>query len=482
MKRLAFRLGAIVIGLLAFIWILQCAVNPVTGKREFMLLSEADEIALGQQTDQQIIQQYGLYDNAELTNYIDQMGQKMGKITHRPNLKYSFKVLDTPVINAFAVPGGYVYFTRGILAYLNNEAELAGVMGHELGHVTARHTAVQYSRAQLAQVGLGVGMVLSEKFRNYAGLANLGVQLLFLRFSRDNERQADDLGVEYSTRVGYNANDMANFFVTLERMQPQDRDGLPAWFSTHPNPEDRVGTIKRKSVELQKKYPQEQYVENRDQYLQKINGIIYGDDPRQGYVEGNAFYHPELKLTFPIPTSWQVNNSPSQLQVVAPQQDAAILFSLAAGYSPSQAAQTFARNTQARIFSSDVATINGLPAQRMLSEVPNEQDTLRVLSYFIQKEDKIYVFHGLSGRSQFTGYQNAFGSTMNNFKTLTDPTKIKVTPIRLNIKSVKSAGDLRTVLKGLGVPDNKLEETALRNGKYLTDQIPANTLLKILDR
>src|SRR3990172_7425806 len=202
MKRY-YRFGCALIVILLLAVIIYCAVNPVSGKREFMLLTESDEAALGAETDKEVVAQYGLYEDAQLQAYIEEIGLPMTKVTHRPNLNYSFKIVDTPVINAFAVPGGYVYFTRGILGYFNNEAELAGVLGHELGHVSARHTAQQYSRAQLAQLGVGVGMIFSEKFREYAGLAQFGVGLLFLRFSRDHERQSDDLGVEYSMKAGY---------------------------------------------------------------------------------------------------------------------------------------------------------------------------------------------------------------------------------------------------------------------------------------
>ena len=226
MYRYRFVTPVFVLLLLMLAFVISCAVNPVTGKTELMLLSESDEIQLGQQSDKEVVAQYGLYDDAQLQSYIDQLGQKMVKISHRPNLSFSFRLLDSPVINAFAVPGGFVYITRGILAYLNNEAEFAGVLGHEIGHVTARHSAKQYTKAQFAQLGLGVGSILSEDFAKYSGLAQVGVGLLFLRFSRDAERQSDDLGVEYSTKVGYDAREMGNFFHTLDQM-PAPRTDPP---------------------------------------------------------------------------------------------------------------------------------------------------------------------------------------------------------------------------------------------------------------
>ena len=195
-----------------------CSVNPVTGKKELSLMSEKQEIALGKQSDPSIVANFGLYQDPKLQTFITQKGQKMAKISHRPGLKYEFKVLDSPVVNAFAVPGGYVYFTRGILAHFNNEAEFAGVLGHEIGHVTARHSAKQYSNQMLAQLGFFVGMVVSPEFRQFADVTQQGLGLLFLKFSRDHESQSDKLGVEYSTKIGYNAHEMADFFKTLSRL------------------------------------------------------------------------------------------------------------------------------------------------------------------------------------------------------------------------------------------------------------------------
>ncbi|MCG7851025.1 MAG: M48 family metalloprotease, partial [Methanosarcinaceae archaeon] len=138
------------------VWAVSCALNPVTGKRELMLMSSADELAMGQQTNPQILQTYGKYENANLARYVSALGKRLGALSHQPDLAYNIQVLDSPVVNAFAVPGGYVYLTRGILAYLNDEAELAGVVAHEIGHIAARHSAQQYSKAQFAQLGLGL--------------------------------------------------------------------------------------------------------------------------------------------------------------------------------------------------------------------------------------------------------------------------------------------------------------------------------------
>ncbi|MFZ5517409.1 MAG: M48 family metalloprotease [Candidatus Zhuqueibacterota bacterium] len=469
----------ILVGLI--IWAISCAVNPVTQKREFMLLTETNEITLGQQTDGEILQTYGMYENPGLSEYINSIGQKMAKLSHRSNLQFSFKLLDSPVINAFAVPGGYVYCTRGILAYLNNEAELAGVLGHEIGHVTARHSAQQYSKAQVAQLGLGLGVALSETFRKYAGIANFGVGMLFLRFSRDNERQADALGVEYSTRAGFDANHMANFFETLERLNPgSDRSGLPAWFSTHPNPPDRIAAVKRDTQAWQTKVAAGQFQVNADSYLSKINGMIYGEDPQQGYVEGGIFYHPQLRFQFAVPAGWQLNNTPSQVQIFNEKQDAVILFSVSQDATPAVAATNFSTSSGAVVRTSEATRVNGLTAQHVVSDLTHEGAVYSFSSYFIQKDGKIFAFHGYTTQAQLATYLPAFNQTMTQFKNLTDATKINVKPAQLVVKKTTSQTSLRTALQQFGVAQDKLEEIAILNGRNLDDTVSANTMIKVV--
>jgi predicted Zn-dependent protease len=209
--KISLLLGAILL-------VISCAINPVTGKKQVMLMSEAQELALGSQYDPQVIATFGEYKSDALLSFIKGKTTEMGKISHRPTLEYHIKILDSPVVNAFAVPGGYIYLTRGILAQLNNEAELMGVIGHEMGHITARHSASQQTKQQLGQLVLMGTMIASEKLAQYAQYAMQGMELLFLKFSRDDERMADRLGVRYSTLIGYDAHKMADFFQVLNKM------------------------------------------------------------------------------------------------------------------------------------------------------------------------------------------------------------------------------------------------------------------------
>jgi predicted Zn-dependent protease len=448
-----------------------------------MLLSESDEIKMGQQTDVSIVQMYGIYDDDELSKYIDELGQKMARISHRPNLKYEFKVMDSPVINAFAVPGGYVYVTRGILAHLNNEAELAGVIGHEIGHVTARHSAQKYSETYLANLGLGVGSMVSKDFAMYAGLAAQGLGLLFLRFSRDDERQSDVLGVEYSTIVGYDAREMSNFFHTLDRMQSQsEQGGLPDWFSTHPNPADRVVDVRKeaekKQAELSKKDP----MIRRRIYLNNINGLIIGENPRQGFVEKDVFYHPELKFKFPVPSGWKFQNLPTQVQMIDGKEKGIMLFTFAGTPSSKSAADQFIEKTKAKVVKNEAIKVNGLKARKLFSEITDGSNILRVQSYFIELSGQVYVFHGFSSASFFEDYQATFTKTMKGFNKLKAKSKLNVQPDRLEIVKVKKAGTLKQALDGFKIPNEEQESIALLNGLNLSDNVKADVRIKIIHK
>ncbi len=465
-----------------FCFFSSCAVNPVTGRQELMLLSEQDEMHLGRETDRDIIRQYGLYEDPKLTAYVQEMAKRIGLVSHRPHLTYECKILDAAVINAFAVPGGYVYFTRGILAVLNSEAELAGVMGHEVGHIAARHSARQYSRAQLAQLGLGVGSILVDSSL-ITGVAQLGVGMLFLRFSRDHEREADDLGVEYASKAGYDAMALAHFFESLERLHPEsDRSGLPGWFSTHPNPENRISSVRSKAKEWQQRLNLKEFKVNQEEYLRRIDGLLYGEDPRQGYVAEGVFYHPLLRFQFPIPATWKVNHRPTQIRMSKEGEEALILLLSSSESSSREAVRNFVSKNNAHVIRTEVLQVNGLPAQRLIADLRTQTAIYRVLSYFIEKDHKVYAFHGISPMNRFENYVRIFESTMGQFRELTDPKRMEVKPDRIRIKTVKATDTLENCLASLGVPKERMKEAILLNGGVANQTVMANSLIKVVEK
>lgn len=458
-----------------------CAVNPVTGKREVSLVSEEQEVALGQQADPAVIAQFGLYEDEALQNFIQEKGQAMAAISHRSNLQYEFKIVDSPVINAFALPGGYVYFTRGIMAHFNNEAQFAGVLGHEIGHITARHSAQQQTSMVLAQGGLILGSVLSPTIAQLGDVASQGLGLLFLKFGRDDERQADELGVEYSSKIGYDAEEMADFFLTLQREQQEQGQMIPDFLSTHPNPGERYETVNKLAFEWKQRLNLLTPKIERDRYLRRLEGMVYGEDPKQGFVESNTFYHPELKFKFGIPANWQHQNSPQQFQMAAPDGKAAMALTLAQGSTPEAAAQQMVQQYKLQVVQSEQVTVNGLPAYALVADQQQQQgQNIRTLTYFIQYGGNIYSIMGMSAANNFNTYFETFSTTMRSFSQLTEAEKLNRQPERIRIKTLASGTTLMQAFQNYGVAQNRMEELAILNGLALKDWVEKGTLLKVV--
>ncbi|MBL7814867.1 MAG: M48 family metalloprotease [Saprospiraceae bacterium] len=468
-----------------------CSRNPVTGKKELSFMSESQELALGQESDPSIQAEFGVYPDSLLQQYLTIRGKEMAKISHRPNLDFQFKVMDSEVVNAFAVPGGYVYFTRGILAHFNNEAQMMGVLGHEIGHVTARHGAQQQTKQILLQGGLIVGMIASPKFAQYAEQASQGLQLLMLKYSRDHESQSDKLGVEYSSRTGYDAKEMAGFFQTIGRIQEAAGANIPTFLSTHPDPGDRYKNVTAMAIAEQQANPNKSYDVNRDGYLRRIDGIVYGEDPRQGYVDNNNFYHPELKFEFPIPSAWKTHNSPTQFQMASSDQKAMMILTLAPEKTLSEAANAIVQKHKLKVVDQRNTTINGLQAIVQIGDqVPENaqnaqqatQNTVRVMTTFIAYNGMNYIIHGVAGIADFPQYERTFLNTMNGFRALTDYSKINVTPYRVRIKTVYNDATLQEALRSFNTPDSKLKELAILNGMELTDRVTRGMLIKTIEK
>ncbi|MBN2697685.1 MAG: M48 family metalloprotease [Bacteroidales bacterium] len=484
LTNLILKLAAIC---LANIIIVSCAVNPVTGKKQLMFMSEAQEVQMGAEYDPQVVATFGEYQDADLLNFIQARANEMGRVSHRPNLTWHVKILDSPVVNAFAVPGGYIYLTRGILAQFTNEAELVGVLGHEMGHITARHSVSQQSKQTVGQLLLIGGMIASEKFASYAEYAMQGMQLLFLKFSRDDERQADQLGVIYSSLIGYDAQKMADFFQVLNKMSmPEEEGGVPTFLSTHPDPVDRYNTVKQQAREWQDSLDLPVYKVNADSYLKMIDGIVYGEDPRQGYTDGNIFFHPELKFKFAFPAGWELENLPTQVNMAPADGKALMVFTFATGSTLDEAVKSTMEQLGLTVDGTTPTSVNGMPAVQVLSRQVNQDQatgqtqTNRVMSYFINYDGSYFVFHGISTDADYNSYTGAFKSTMTNFSKLTDPVRLNKKPDRIYIKKVQTSGSLADALRYYGVKQDKLEELALLNNMELTDRVQAGKLIKVI--
>lgn len=469
-----------------------CATNPVSGKKQVALMSEAQEIAIGEESDPQIVAQYGLYPDSSLQRYISQKGMEMARISHRPNLKWTFRVLDSDVVNAFAVPGGYVYFTRGILAAMNNEAQFAGVLGHEIGHVTARHSISQQTSGLLTQLGVMAAIIANKNVAQFANELSQGAQLLMLSFSRKHESESDELGVEYSSKVGYNAAYMADFFQTLQRQQQSSgHAGLPEFLSTHPDPGNRYQRVQKLASAYQKAngLSPEKLQIRRNEFLQTVSGILYGEDPRQGYMENGQFYHPDLKFQFSAPPEWKYQNTPQQVLFSAPAGDAISFLALANGKTPQEAATNFTNSYRIQATSQQNITINGLQGyvlegSQMQANTQQGQaaPSVQILAAFVAYNGLVYELVGASAPQTFQNYTQVFQQMLGSMRSLTDASKINVKPERIVLYKLPKAATLQQTLQDQRMPSQRFNELAILNGMELPNTIPAGTFIKLVRR
>ena len=484
MKYLLSRVSLALVLLVSAFSLQTCATNPVTGKKQVSFISEAQEIEMGKSYDPQVVAEFGVYDNPAMQQFLSEKGMAMARQSHRPNLPWSFKLVDSEVVNAFAVPGGFVYFTRGIMAHFNNEAQFAGVLGHEIGHVTARHTVAQQSKQTLAQIGLIGGMILSPEVASQGESLMQGMQLLFLKFGRDAESQSDKLGVEYSTKIGYDAREMAGFFTTLDRLSGGQENRVPTFLSTHPDPLNREQNVQALAQQYQAADATNQkYDVGRDRYLRMIDGMIYGEDPKQGFVEAGSFYHPELRFQFKIPGQWKLLNSPSMIQIVSPDQNSIMQIRLAQGSDQRAAAQSFVQETGIQVANSSERAVNGLPATTIIGDITQQNQqgqsqSIRVLASFISYGGNVYMIAGLAQPQNFNRYQRDIEYTIGTFAQLSDPSKLNRQPERVKIVTNPRQQTLQQALLGAGVPQARLNEFAILNGMTLRETLPSGMLFK----
>lgn len=333
--------------LLAAALLAACAsvTNPVTGQRELTVMDEKTEIAEGAKAHQEVLKEYGVLNDPALQAYVSGVGQKLAASSHRAKLKWTFTVLDSPQVNAFALPGGYVYITRGIMAYLDSEAELAGVLGHEIGHVTARHGAQQATRQAGASVGVGLatlGGALLEMATGVPGIAQaaggvaqVGAAGLVASYSRDQELQADQLGAEYLVRNHY---DPANMVEVIQVLKDQERfaadaakaagrapPAAPGWLASHPSSDQRLQQIRGSAKRLAAGQPAGWDDVGRERYLKAIDGVTFGDSREQGVVRGRQFFHEPLGIAITAPQGFRIVNDSEQLMLVNGARDAALV-------------------------------------------------------------------------------------------------------------------------------------------------------------
>jgi predicted Zn-dependent protease len=431
-----------------------CATNPVTGRREFSFMSEAQEISIANESEPQIKEEMGVYNDPELQKYVSEIGWKMAKISERAHLPWRFTVVDVPAVNAFAVPGGAIYVTRGIMPFLDSEAELAGVIGHEIGHVTARHSAQQYTRQIGAQAGLITLGIFVPAARPFGDLSAQALGVLFLKYGRDDELQADQLGAGYESKLGWDPAAVPAFLSTLGRLDEAagDRRGVPNWLSTHPDPLSRVDEIQPTVQKL--KAAGGSFSTNREAFAQRIDGIVYGDNPEQGIARGSAFLHPVLRFRIDFPERWEISNSPQQVVAKAPGADVFMILQLVEqpkGRNIQEIAQNSMSGAGFRFVRGDRSTINGLDAfvgqyQGQIQDLGQVSARAAHIAY----DGKVYVVAGLAPPDAFPQADNAFLTSVRSFRSMTAAEAENIRPNRVDFYVVRAGDTWQSVAERSG--------------------------------
>ncbi len=452
------------------------------------------EAQMGAEAHPQLLAEFGGAMSGSQAQYVEQVGKNIAVQSGLGNARDSFTVslLNSPVNNAFAIPGGYVYTTRQLVALMNNEAELAGVLGHEVGHVAARHSQRRQAAAQRNTLLGAAGAILSGILLGNSGIgqqigqaALQGSQLLTLKFSRSQELEADELGIRYLNQAGYDPRAMASVLQSLAlqnaldaRVQGRDNASIPEWASTHPDPASRVQTALSKAQASGASGG----VTNRDTFLTRIDGLTYGDDPAQGVVEGRQFIHPELRLAFTAPQGFYMVNGTRAVTINGQSGQAQFSMAPYSNNLDSYVTSVFAglsQQQQIRPQSIQKTTVNGLPAAHGTARVNsgNGQVDVTVFAYEFAN-DRAYHFLAITPAGQANTFNQMFGS----MRRIDSQTAANVIPRVIDVVTVRSGDTVNSLASRMAYSDNQVERFRVLNGLTSNEGINAGQKVKIVVR
>lgn len=482
MKSQVFRrIAIVVLGALA---LTHCAQNPVTGDRNFVLMSEQQEIQMGAQAHQDVLKEYAALDHPGLQAYVNEVGQRLAQQGHRPNLQWHFTVVDSPDVNAFALPGGYVYITRGLMAYLNSEAELAGVIGHEIGHVTARHGVRQQSASMAAGLGAVLGSILVPELGNQAGASLLQslAQAWTAGYGREHELESDRLGAEYLAKTGYRPQAMIDVIGVLKNQElfaaeQARRDGRQprtyhGTFDTHPSNDARLKQVVGEANQYTVANPRE----GRSDYLQKMAGVVFGDSPEQGVIRGNALLHEKLGLAIQFPQGWRIQNRPDRVVAISPKADA--LVELRQGPKNAKPLDTLQKGLKldagARY---DSGKLSGYPA----AFAAGAQNGKPVVVAAVVFNGTQYLIAGMAkDKPAYERERSTLRAAINSFRAITPAERQAARPYRLRLETAQAGTTMAALARQSPLGADAESQLRLMNGLYPGGEPKPGQLLKIV--
>jgi predicted Zn-dependent protease len=467
--------------------------SAITGTGRYYGYSWQQELAMGKQVDADLSGQHGVYGDSALGAYVARVGDTIVATSHlrRPttplemrDVPVTFRVLDTDVVNAFAVPGGYVYVTRGLLAHLENEAQLAVILGHEVGHVAARHTSQEALKLQIGVIGAVAAAVLADQAVEGSGegvsdLAGGILKLAILSYGRDDERESDRLGVEYAALAGYRADEGARFFELLELMRKQEKRRTPEFLSSHPDPGSRETTVREMAAAWAPRAPAS--LEAGDSAFRgAIEGMVIGRDPRRGYAEGGVFHHPEGGFAFDLPAGWTTEWSGARFGAGNGSKTAALVFLAAPGDSTAvEAANRWVTRSSTAYRDSSLASPAGFPAASARAKWTLGEEEGWIATTFVEAGGRVYQLMGIDQGGHRVETDSALAAAIRSFRVDTDPRAASVQPMRLGFVTVNADAPFRSFVSG-PLPDGlTLEDLAMMNRVLADDVIPAGATLRL---
>ncbi len=446
-----------------------CSINRATGRLQLTTVSESEEVQLGAQNDAEVVEAIGLYESEALTDMVERIGASLAAQSERPGLPWTFRVLDDPMVNAFALPGGYVYVTRGLLGHLSSEQELAAVLGHEIGHVTARHGVVQLRKSRVAAASVGMFRVIDPNLRHVGGIAANTAVLALLKHSRDDEYEADSLGVRYTERAGFEATATVGVLDLLMRVsQTEQSNSMPDWLSTHPDP-----GLRRDRVRSMTKGP---IPGAEPEFLEQLDGMVYGEDPRDGFIVESTFVHPRKGFRIDLPSSWDAAHDGPQ--VLAGAEDESVFFILLPTEAESAEVAldefftegSFERGEEwkGKVGGFDVATA-GL-------SLSSSEGALMGLLAFIDYDDEVMAMMALGPAEQWEANSDTVAGCFASFRRA-EPPLLQIEPMRIRVLELSNEGSL-TQLYAQRPSTVELPALGLLNGIDPEQTLPAGTRVK----
>lgn len=464
-----------------------CAHNPATGESDFVLMSESEELALGRQHSQQVMKEYRRYDDAALQAYVQSVGDRVAKVSHRNNLNYHFTLLDSTQVNAFALPGGYIYITRGLLAYLNSEAELAAVLGHELGHVTARHSVRQDGLSTMTAL-MGNIAVIATGSQSVGQLSNLLGTGITRGYGREHELEADGLGVEYLVKAGYPASSMRRVIATLKNQelfdkklalelgrQPRVYHGV---FSTHPDNDTRLQKVLTQTGSSFE--PELDVVKQDKAFLSKLSGLTFGDSEQDGIVRNNYFYHADLNFKIEFPASWGISNGKKAITAQHPKGQAFVQVALQP-IAKDTTPERYLKSMVGGVISDDSLSIGSFDGYTALVDgnTPYGQRQVRIAVLFVER--RAFVFFATAKDNQLLQqFDDQFLTTINSFSRLTTSDKRKASELKLALVKVSTSKVIEGWARKSPIAHHAEDQLRLLNGFFTAGEPKTDDLLKIV--